>query len=312
MNRNLKRGTLIFGIAMPVFILSGVLFYINYESTGGSMHPDIKRPGTVASIEDLEFTEEIFEGISDNAPVYRSDIDVERSIRNASACIGVDIKDLDYTYMPGQINTRKYKLPGGMLYLTESTGYWNYKSDTSSSEDGVVAEKFISDDEIKVKTAELIKSYDLLDGKSYNVSMESSTTCGWNSPEKIMSKDVYVYPNIDAKEVYGVDRMIVSYDSEGNIIEIFYCCNPVSKVTDVALKSADAVKKALDAGDYSAALSYSMKSADIRSVKLAYYADSAPNHKGKLYIYPVYVLTAEGTGISNDTEEFDIIVDAVA
>ena len=105
MNRNLKRGTLIFGITMPVFILSGVLFYINYESTGGSMHPDIKRPGTVASIEDLEFTEEIFEGISDNAPVYRSDIDVERSIRNASACIGVDIKDLDYTYMPGQINT---------------------------------------------------------------------------------------------------------------------------------------------------------------------------------------------------------------
>ena len=59
-------------------------------------------------------------------------------------------------------------------------------------------------------------------------------------------------------------------------------------------------------------MSYSMKSADIRSVKLAYYADSTPNHKGKLYIYPVYVLTAEGTGISNDTEEFDIIVDAVA
>lgn len=312
MKKNLGKNTMILGIAIPVFILSGVLFYINHDKTGESLHPDIAKPGNDVTLEKFNLAPESLENISDTATVYSNDIDIERSIRNASSCIGLDIESLDYTEMPGDINTRKYKLTDGVMYLTETTGYWNYKSDTSSSADGVAAGKFISDDEIKAKTAEFIKSNELLDGESYNISIGSSTTGGWNSPEMIISKDAYVFPNINDTEVYGVYRIIISYDSEGNITEIFSCCNPVSKVVDVKLKPADAVKTALETGNYSAGAAFSMKSVDIRSVRMAYYADSSPNDKGNLYIYPVYVLTAEGTSTSNDTEEFDIIVDAVA
>lgn len=61
--------------------------------------------------------------------------------------------------------------------------------------------------------------------------------------------------------------------------------------------------------NYSASFSENLTAAKLNDCELGYYADGVA-HNGKTYLFPVYIMTGEGTNAAGEKETFDIIIDA--
>ena len=75
------------------------------------------------------------------------------------------------------------------------------------------------------------------------------------------------------------------------------------------MKSSSELSSDLQSKNYSANFSGDLTDAKITDCKLGYYADGV-SHNGKTYLFPVYIMTSEGTNAAGEKETFDIIIDA--
>lgn len=66
----------------------------------------------------------------------------------------------------------------------------------------------------------------------------------------------------------------------------------------------------MQSANFSASFSGDLTNSKIADCKLGYYADGV-KHNGKTYLFPVYVMTGEGTNANGEIEAFDIIIDAL-
>ena len=123
-----------------------------------------------------------------------------------------------------------------------------------------------------------------------------------------MDKSARFFLLIDGCEVWGVYRLIFSFDSRGEIAEISSYFNHSKEYKSVPLKA----EKLLTQGQYFADIGEPLYGVEISEVSLVYYSDSNPEEAGFL-LYPVYVFY--GTGNPSNSEEqvsFAAAVDAIA
>ena len=127
-----------------------------------------------------------------------------------------------------------------------------------------------------------------------------------------MDKSARFFLLIDGCEVWGVYRLIFSFDSRGEIAEISSYFNHSEEYKSVPLKEEAAAEKLLTQGQYFADIGEPLYGVEISEVSLVYYSDSNPEEAGFL-LYPVYVFY--GTGNPSNSEEqvsFAAAVDAIA
>lgn len=306
-----KKIRTIAGLSVCVLIICLTVILLISLIEEKNLHPNITKPGTDISLKNISLSEDLKQNFQEKDFVYKNAVNLSTSLDIVSNCLQYDLKNSTYEELPGDVNIRKYILPQGICYVEEDTGYWNYSVSSNNMLNGVAESEFVSDKEITEKTKDFIAAHNLFGKNTYDISVTEMTTGGWNSEEKVVRKEATVFPDINGVKVYGVYRMVLSYDSDGNIVEISNCYNPSSKLEKVELKSFGKIKTMLDTEDYSASASSSMESVQITSARLAYYADSSPNEDGNFYIYPIYIFEAEGVNMEGKLESFDIFVDAV-
>ena len=96
---------------------------------------------------------------------------------------------------------------------------------------------------------------------------------------------------------------------DGSINSVYYLASPTSSSASVSVKSSSELSSDLQSKNYSASFSGDLTDAKITDCKLGYYADGV-SHNGKTYLFPVYIMTGEGTNAAGEKETFDIIIDA--
>ncbi len=305
-----KKRIIIISIAV-LFLSIGILLSVIFVEKNNP-HPNIVRPGNDIKLENITFSKQIKQPVDTTKKVYKNIVDLQSSLDLASQCLNYDLLKEDYKKLPGNETIRKYVIPTGEVYVEEDTGYWSY---TSTAYDSLIQSEekaIVSDNTLLKKTRDFIETYNICKNDTYNLNVTETTTGGWNSDEQILAKDVYVFPNINDTPVYGVYRFVLSYDMDGEIIAIKSFFNPAAVYQNVPLKKSAELESMIKTGECSINAESSMEKVDIKSIDIAYYADSSPNEKGEFYIYPVYVLNADGVTIDGQSKSFDIFVDAIA
>lgn len=104
-------------------------------------------------------------------------------------------------------------------------------------------------------------------------------------------------------------RISIDLSLDGDIQSIYYLATPVGEAKNVAVKSRNELSSDVRSANYSASFSENLTAAKLNDCELGYYADGVA-HNGKTYLFPVYVMTGEGTNAAGEKETFDIIIDA--
>ena len=193
-------------------------------------------------------------------------------------------------------------LPDGTTVgIDAQTGRWFYqkpidldaKEGVLSDTDAIqIAEQFIADNDL----------YPLKELGDAKVGT-TSTGDAAQGTEEILRKNVYFYPEIAGKPVYGTFRICISISGSGEIVGVDKFANEYALVdADVEGKNYHEVATSLSENDYTLNAEVAPNSILIDSVSDAFYADPESE-----YIQPIYVL--EGSG-ENQTEKYDIWMDA--
>lgn len=190
---------------------------------------------------------------------------------------------------------------GTTIGMDVQTGRWFYQEPidfnaeggTLSDEEAIrIAEQFISDNN-------LYPLQELGDAKIGT----TSTGDAMRGTEKILRKNVYYYPEIGGKPVYGTFRICISVSPTGQVVGVDKLASEYILVdTPIRGKDYNEVAIALDENDYTLNAEDAPSSISIDSVSDALYADPESG-----YIQPIYVL--EGAG-DNTTETYNIWMDA--
>lgn len=130
-----------------------------------------------------------------------------------------------------------------------------------------------------------------------------------NGTYALSFKTVYLYPRVDGKTVLGIYRISIDLSLDGDIQSIYYLATPVGEAKNVAVKSRNELSSDVRSANYSASFSENLTAAKLNDCELGYYADGVA-HNGKTYLFPVYIMTGEGTNAAGEKETFDIIIDA--
>lgn len=271
-------------------------------------HPTIAKPGYELS---MNLTcPELTNVAENNAPIYASVVDTEASIQRAAALLGVNQSDIQKT--PSANDTEKYttySFPRGEFMLEENTGYVMYN--TNSSEMSAYDESiFPTDDRIREIVRDRLQT--VLPDEAETVNIEVSSSSGWDgSNNGVKYKTAHVHPTVEGKEVYGVYRIQISFDKDCNVVGLHLLYNPVELKTTVPLKDKASVQTMLDKKDYSMNATEELQNYALSSTELAFYMDADVNEDGDFFMYPVFVLHGQGTDSDGNTQQFDVIVDAV-
>ena len=199
-------------------------------------HPTIAKPGNEVDL-NLTLPETVSLPAETKGTIYESVVDPEASLERAAALLGVSKSDIHRKENTN--DTEKYvayTFPDGELTLEQDTGYIMYNADFS----GMAAydeSEFPSDDEIETMTRERLQT--ILPDQADTVRIEVSSSTGWDGErDGVKYKTAHVHPTMDGKEVYGVYRIRLSFDRDGNVVELYLLYNPVEAKTDVSFKSA--------------------------------------------------------------------------
>lgn len=190
---------------------------------------------------------------------------------------------------------------GTTVGIDAQTGRWFYQrpidfdatGGTLSDADAIqIAEQFIADNDL----------YPLKELGDAKVGT-TSTGDAAQGTEEVLRKNVYFYPEIAGKPVYGTFRICISISGSGEIVGVDKFANEYALVdADVEGKNYREVATSLSENDYTLNAEVAPNSILIDSVSDAFYADPESE-----YIQPIYVL--EGSG-ENQTEKYDIWMDA--
>ena len=195
-------------------------------------HPTIAKPGNEIDL-NLTLPETVSLPAETKGTIYESVVDPEASLERAAALLGVSKSDIQRKENTN--DTEKYvayTFPDGELTLEQDTGYIMYNADFS----GMAAydeSEFPSDDEIKTMTRERLQT--ILPDQADTVRIEVSSSTGWDGERNgVKYKTAHVHPTMDGKEVYGVYRIRLSFDRDGNVVELYLLYNCLLYTSDAA------------------------------------------------------------------------------
>ena len=199
-----------------------------------------------------------------------------------------------------------YQIGDADIMLDEELGFWTYRIPQEIS----IPEQLPTDEEAIAIADAFLAEAQLYHG-ALRPGIVSNTTTGITGTEEVLNKDIYYYPEFDGMDVYGVFRIAIGIGDHGQIISVSKQVQDVTEAASVPLATPETLQARLDAGNCVSSPQSPVAEAEVESGRLAYYSDIAPSH-GKLYIHPIYELTAAGTNELGETETFSVWVSAAA
>lgn len=289
-------------VAVCVAVILCVVTVLHFAEPQNEQIPKLKPPvvGNIAtanirvSIEDTIESE--IDNVSQSLAVYRlKPVNLNQEKQKIGEMFQISSSDIG-TFPTG--NT----LPDGTTVgIDVQTGRWFYqrpidldaKGGTLSDTNAIqIAEQFIADNDL----------YPLKELGDAKVGT-TSTGDAAQGTEEILRKNVYFYPEIAGKPVYGTFRICISISGRGEIVGVDKFANEYTLVdVDVEGKNYREVATSLSKKEYTLNAEVAPESILVDSVSDAFYADPESE-----YIQPIYVL--EGSG-ENQTEKYDIWMDA--
>lgn len=295
------RNRKIFVTVCVAVILCGVTV-LHFAEPQNEQIPKLKLPvvGNIAtanirvSIEDTIESE--IDNVSQSLAVYRlKPVNLNQEKQKIGELFQISSSDI------GAFPTGNTLPDGTTVGIDAQTGRWFYqkpidldaKEGVLSDTDAIqIAEQFIADNDL----------YPLKELGDAKVGT-TSTGDAAQGTEEVLRKNVYFYPEIAGKPVYGTFRICISISGSGEIVGVDKFANEYALVdADVEGKNYREVATSLSENDYTLNAEVAPNSILIDSVSDAFYADPESE-----YIQPIYVL--EGSG-ENQTEKYDIWMDA--
>ena len=289
-------------VAACVAVILCVVTVLHFAKPQNEQIPMLKLPvaGNIAtenirvSIEDTIESE--IDNVSQSLTVYRlKPVDINQEKKKIGELFQISSSDI------GAFPTGNTLPDGTTVGIDAQTGRWFYQrpidfdatGGTLSDADAIqIAEQFIADNDL----------YPLKELGDAKVGT-TSTGDAAQGTEEVLRKNVYFYPEIAGKPVYGTFRICISISGSGEIVGVDKFANEYALVdADVEGKNYHAVATSLSENDYTLNAEAAPNSILIDSVSDAFYADPESE-----YIQPIYVL--EGSG-ENQTEKYDIWMDA--
>lgn len=289
-------------VAVCVAVILCVVTVLHFAEPQEEQIPKLKLPvvGNIAtanirvSIEDTIESE--IDNVSQSLAVYRlKPVNLNQEKKKIGELFQISSSDI------GAFPTGNTLPDGTTVGIDAQTGRWFYQrpidfdatGGTLSDTDAIqIAEQFIADND-------LYPLKELGDAKVGTTSTGDAT----QGTEEILRKNVYFYPEIAGKPVYGTFRICISISGRGEIVGVDKFANEYALVdADVEGKDYREVATSLSENDYTLNAEVAPNSILIDSVSDAFYADPESE-----YIQPIYVL--EGSG-ENQTEKYDIWMDA--
>ncbi len=272
-------------------------------STLTAVHPDIAQPGTDAQAELSLPSDLSIEAAGETAALYELDNDQSIAEKQIAACFDFDLSAAEKT---SDSLSDYYTIDGYRADIEKGIGYWSViklnpdpvKSGASMTDEKAleIANALFDKGGLwaeKIDNVKIVDQYDLNEDGVYGVS----------------EKSVFYYPQIDGKSVSGRYRININVSLDGSINSVYYLVSPISSSASVNLKSSSEISSDVKSANYSASFSGDLTDAKITDCTLKYYADGVA-HNGKTYLFPVYIMTGEGTNAAGEKETFDIIIDA--
>lgn len=272
-------------------------------STLTAVHPDIAQPGTDAQAELSLPSDLSIEAAGETAALYELDNDQSIAEKQIAACFDFDLSAAEKT---SDSLSDYYTIDGYRADIEKGIGYWSViklnpdpvKSGASMTDEKAleIANALFDKGGLwaeKIDNVKIVDQYDLNEDGVYGVS----------------EKSVFYYPQIDGKSVSGRYRININVSLDGSINSVYYLVSPISSSASVNLKSSSEISSDVKSANYSASFSGDLTDAKITDCTLKYYADGVA-HDGKTYLFPVYIMTGEGTNAAGEKETFDIIIDA--
>lgn len=194
-----------------------------------------------------------------------------------------------------------------ILEIDDSNGFWTYTNKAIQENIYQPIPSRIGKEECKSLAIDIAKIHEVdLDMFSdivvapveYSAAPSENGTA--SDPVEI-AYDVYFYPVINGKSVYGVSRFVVSLDGDGNVAGIkkeYKDIVPYKEETTISL--AEAFDK-LKTGDATIDVSTVYEEAKVTDYNIVYYADVSSIDE-QPYLQPIYYL--EGTVSGSEVDRY--------
>ena len=289
-------------VAVCVAVILCVVTVLHFAEPQNKQIPKLKLPvvGNIATantrVSIADTTESEIDNVSQSLAVYRlKPVNLNQEKQKIGELFQISSSDI------GAFPTGNTLPDGTTVGIDAQTGRWFYqkpidldaKEGVLSDTDAIqIAEQFIADNDL----------YPLKELGDAKVGT-TSTGDAAQGTEEVLRKNVYFYPEIAGKPVYGTFRICISISGSGEIVGVDKFANEYALVdADVEGKNYREVATSLSENDYTLNAEVAPNSILIDSVSDAFYADPESE-----YIQPIYVL--EGSG-ENQTEKYDIWMDA--
>lgn len=223
----------------------------------------------------------------------------EDNIKAVSEILSVDISNEKETTM-----------------IDSKLGFWVYSLDDMASPADMPnlndMQNLPPDEEAIEIATRFIKGNNLYNGDLGEPRI-SLTTSGDSITNNLMilKKNIYFYPKIDGKDVYGIFRISIGVGANGKIVNVIKQVHEIEEFATVSLKTNADVAKDLSDGNYIALNDSFLMDTSIDQCRLIFYSD-AQLHGDNLYVFPVYEIIASGFTEDEKVEQFSILVDAVS
>lgn len=173
------------------------------------------------------------------------------------------------------------------LSVSKNNGFFTYVNKDTYENLDIVRDNIPSDDKCMQIAKGFLTDRDLLP-KRFEIIKVSHTTSGspLTNDEKLLSSDVYFYPTLNEKPVYGVSRIIVTVGNNGEIEAVSKYYKDVEYMENAKLKSPDKALSELKAGKSSNSLPEQVKDVKIKKVAIGYWEDVDAE-----LIQPVYAIS---------------------
>ena len=270
------------------------------DATLTAVHPDIAQPGADAQAELSLPADLSIESAGKTATIYELANDQESAVKQIEACFDFDLSAAEKT---SDSLSDYYIIDGYRADIEKGIGYWSV---IKLNPDPVKSGASMTDEKALEIANALFDKGGLWSEKIDNVKVVDQYDL---NEDGVSEKSVFYYPQVDGKSVSGRYRININVSLDGSINSVYYLASPTSSSASVSVKSSSELSSDLQSKNYSASFSGDLTDAKITDCKLGYYADGV-EHNGKTYLFPVYIMTGEGTNAAGEKETFDIIIDA--
>lgn len=140
----------------------------------------------------------------------------------------------------------------------------------------------------------------------------SETTSGDNlkGDYRILSRNVYFYPVIDGKPVYGVSRLTISVGVDGKILRVEKFYKDFEEDSEYPIINADEALQKLNSDEASVNIDTNAQEAEIIDIDVNYWED-AGGVSEQPHLQPVWVIKGKSKNNRGEEKNFDAIIPAL-